>query len=211
MATPNTLTFALLGLLAEKPLSAYALNKRMQTSVMRGIWPSAASHTYAQIKQLVALGYAGVSAEATGSRARSVYRVTPAGRKALRRWLADKEAKPFGVESERLLKYLYNSGGDDEPLLRAFEGEIFETFRAISDTLDRLAAEQVDIVAPRRKAAVLNLLVDLRETCLAWSRDQLRQAETADDDDGGAEYARVRKRLDKHLSTYLKGGHDVNS
>lgn len=202
MTPPNTLTFALLGLIAERPRSAYELANQIQTSVVRGVWPSATSHTYAQIKQLAALGFATVAQQSLGARKRSVYKVTALGRKALRDWLTEPESKSLAFESERLLKFLFcgTANIEDRDLLGGIEDEVEGTLRATLAMIDNLLNSDGEVVAAHRKGAVINLLIDFRETYVAWSRDQLEsRADKNVSDNDLSEYRRAKKRLEKIL------------
>jgi DNA-binding PadR family transcriptional regulator len=196
MASHNTLTFALLGLLAERPSSAYELATQVQTSIIRGVWPSAASHTYAQVKQLVRLGYATVERTKSGKRVRSVYAVTAAGRDALRAWLSEPESKGFALEYERLLKFMFCEvvAVNDARILAGIERETHSAYAAMLDIIDHYLDSSTPIESAARKGAVLNLLIDLRETCLAWSRQQADRDSSATGD-GMSEYHRARDRL----------------
>lgn len=100
--TLTTTHMALLSLLSTKPWSAYDLVGQMGRSV-GAVWPRAQSNLYADLKRLAAEGLARAEQEATGRRPRTVYRITPAGRRALRAWLAEPGAPPAS-ECEALLK-----------------------------------------------------------------------------------------------------------
>ena len=100
---PLTATsFAILGLLALRPWQPYELAKQINRSLSH-FWPRAESNLYAEAKRLVAGGYAVARQEPTGERRRTVYRITPLGRKALRQWL-DEPGGEVRLESEALLK-----------------------------------------------------------------------------------------------------------
>ena len=80
-------SYALLGLLARQPQSAYELNALMQKSVIRVFWPRAESHVYSEPRKLVAAGFASEREERAKGRQRTVYAITAQGRKALTEWL----------------------------------------------------------------------------------------------------------------------------
>jgi PadR family transcriptional regulator, regulatory protein AphA len=95
---------------------------------LRFFWPRAASHVYRQVKLLERAGLASAESGATGHRPRTVYAITPAGRRALRAWLAE---EPGGSELEH------------EPLLRVFLcglGRPEDALRAIGAARDRAEA-----------------------------------------------------------------------
>jgi DNA-binding PadR family transcriptional regulator len=99
----NTTDFAILGLLARRPWSAYEMTQYMRNSNVRAVWPRAESRIYESPKKLASLGFASASTEQHGKRSRAIYEITPEGRAALREWL-EEEGKGFGIEYEALLK-----------------------------------------------------------------------------------------------------------
>ena len=76
----NTTSFAMLGMLAIRPWSTYELAKHMDHSLRR-LWPRARSHLFNEPKKLVAHGLAVASEEMVGRRPRTIYTITPAGRR----------------------------------------------------------------------------------------------------------------------------------
>src|SRR4051795_2587089 len=82
----TTTSYAILGLLALKPWTTYELAQQMGRALGQ-FWPRAESKLYEEPKKLVALGLARASAETVGRRPRTVYSITPKGRRALRAWV----------------------------------------------------------------------------------------------------------------------------
>src|SRR5436309_6533601 len=79
---------AILGLLAlRKQWSTWELTQQLRRN-MRFFWPRAESQIYEEAKSLVGKGYASTEEVYTGRRRRTLYRITPAGRRALKAWLA---------------------------------------------------------------------------------------------------------------------------
>jgi DNA-binding PadR family transcriptional regulator len=77
-------------------------------------WPRADARVYAEAKRLAISGLARASEQRTGRRRRTAYAITPAGRRALRRWLAT-PPKPIALEFEALVKvYLARLGTRDD-------------------------------------------------------------------------------------------------
>jgi DNA-binding PadR family transcriptional regulator len=105
----TTTSYAILGLLAIKPWSTYELTQQMDRSLGR-IWPRAASKLYEEPKKLVAHGLAEAERERVGRRPRTVYSITPAGRRALAAWLHEPGAGPV-LEFEALLKVEFADHG----------------------------------------------------------------------------------------------------
>jgi len=111
----TTTSYAVLGLLALRPWSAYGLAKQMERS-LRFAWPRAESKVYEEPKKLVAHGLATARREPAGRRFRTVYSISAPGRKALRGWLEEPGALPV-LEFEGLLKVLFADHGSLDGLL----------------------------------------------------------------------------------------------
>ena len=88
--------WAVLGLLSfGNELTGYELKKWADNSLRFFYWAPATSQIYAELKRLERLGYV-TSREAAHDELRNkrVYRITTAGRDALRRWLRDAPVEP---------------------------------------------------------------------------------------------------------------------
>ena len=105
----TTTSFAVLGLLAIRPWSTYELTRQMDRGLGR-IWPRAQSKLYEEPKKLVDAGLAVARTERVGRRPRTVYAITPAGRRALADWLATPGEGPV-LEFEQLLKVWFSEHG----------------------------------------------------------------------------------------------------
>jgi len=113
----NTTSFCMLGMLAIRPWSTYELAKHVDRS-LRPLWPRARSNLFNEPKKLVALGLATAAEEPVGRRPRTVYTITPAGRRALRRWLGTPGEGPV-LEFEQLLKVFFADQGTTADALQA--------------------------------------------------------------------------------------------
>ncbi len=114
-----TTGYAVLGLLAVRPWTTYELAKQVQRS-LGWFWPRAERKLYDVPPDLVARGLATVTEGHTGRRARSVYRITPAGRRALRRWLG-LPSQPPTLEFEAMVKLFFADSGSLDDLHRTLE------------------------------------------------------------------------------------------
>jgi len=126
----TTTSYAILGLLALKPWTTYELAQQM-TRALGQFWPRAESNLYAEPKKLVALGLARASSEKVGKRPRTVYTITPKGRRSLEVWMSTPGAGPV-LEFEQLVKVFFAEHGSKDDLLAVIDGA-----RAWSD--DRIA------------------------------------------------------------------------
>lgn len=140
MRSLTTTSYAILGILAIRPWSAYELTGYMQTSAVRAAWPRTESRLYEEPKNLVEHGLLSATTEHTGRRSRTVYRITAKGRRALRRWL-DEPAAPRQIADETLLKVLFADQGSPEQLLATIRNAYEELSRQATEV--RKFARQV--------------------------------------------------------------------
>ena len=97
--------------------STYELAKHVDRS-LRPMWPRARSNLFNEPKKLVAHGLAVATEETVGRRPRTVYTITPAGRRALRQWLGTPGEGPV-LEFEQLLKVFFADHGTKADVLKA--------------------------------------------------------------------------------------------
>ena len=83
-----TLRYALLGLLAARPLSGYELAKLFDGE-LRNVWAAKHSQIYPELARLSEDGL--IRQSSSGARNRKTYSITAAGKTALRKWLLDTE------------------------------------------------------------------------------------------------------------------------
>lgn len=130
----TTTSYAILGLLALRPWSAYELSQEMRRNVGE-FWPRAERGIYDEPKNLVAHGYASATDERNGHRSRTVYAITAAGRRALRAWLAESSAPPQ-FESEAVLRIAFAEHGSKRAAL-----DTLATLREQADERRRLVTD----------------------------------------------------------------------
>jgi DNA-binding PadR family transcriptional regulator len=99
----------MLSLLGVQPWSTYELTRQMDRSVGR-FWPRATSKLYEEPKKLVEHGLAKARTEQVGKRPRTVYSITPKGRRALAEWMREPGDGPV-LEYEQLLKVAFAEHG----------------------------------------------------------------------------------------------------
>jgi PadR family transcriptional regulator AphA len=113
----TTTSYAVLGLLALQPWTAYELTQQMRRS-LHYVWPKSESLLYTEPKKLVEAGLARVTHQRRGDRTRAQYRITAAGRRALAGWLDTEPAAPL-FELETMLRVTFADQGTPEQLSRA--------------------------------------------------------------------------------------------
>jgi PadR family transcriptional regulator AphA len=104
-------SYAMLGLLARNSQSAYELNTRMQTSLIRVFWPRAESHVYSEPKKLLAHKLVTERKEKVNGRNRTVYSITEHGREVLQQWLKSDTGPELRMQAEFMLKLILADGG----------------------------------------------------------------------------------------------------
>ena len=112
-------SYAILGLLSLRPWTTYELAKQMDRA-MGSFWPRAESKLYEEPKKLVAHGLAKATKETVGQRPRTVYAITPKGRRAMAAWMPTPAAGPV-LEFEALLKVFFAEHGSKADVLAAID------------------------------------------------------------------------------------------
>jgi DNA-binding PadR family transcriptional regulator len=176
----TTTSYALLCLLAVQPWSAYELAGQMRRS-MRFAWPRAQTRIYQEPKNLVAHGLATASIEATGRRTRTVYTITPEGRRALHQWL-DQPSAPPALESEALVRAAFAEHGSKDALLRTLRG-LRHHGQAMHDDALGIIRGYADDGGPFPERLHLNVLVGkfildytaLLERWASWAEAEVEQ------------------------------------
>jgi DNA-binding PadR family transcriptional regulator len=112
----STTSYAVLGLLALRPLTPYELTQQMRRSLDHS-WPTSERSLYDQPERLVELGLASVVIEGDGSSGRRRYGITDEGREALRAWLATDSGMPR-FQNEPLLRLILADQGTAADLHR---------------------------------------------------------------------------------------------
>jgi PadR family transcriptional regulator, regulatory protein AphA len=116
----TTTSYAILGFLAIRPWTTYELAQQMQRT-LNHMWPRARSKLYEEPKKLVAHGLATASKDTVGRRARTVYAITPAGRRALAAWLRTPSDDGMALESEHLVKLFFADHGRTQDALATLQ------------------------------------------------------------------------------------------
>jgi DNA-binding PadR family transcriptional regulator len=98
----TTTSYAILGVLAIKPRTAYELATEMR-HCFEYFWPRDDKRVYADAARLAESGLAETRVSWRGRRRQTTYRITPAGEAALRQWLRA-PSSPVGLEFEALVK-----------------------------------------------------------------------------------------------------------
>jgi DNA-binding PadR family transcriptional regulator len=147
-----------LGLLSERERSGYDLLKRAEGSVAH-MWSPAKSQLYAVLPRLVDAGLARRrNVRQTSRPDKQVYRLTPAGRAAVRNWLETAAPKTW---DELLLKVFFAKLGSRDALLCQLD-------EYAQQTREQLAAYEAIRPATRLGALTLQYGLEEMPLRLAW-------------------------------------------
>lgn len=122
LPTLSTTSYAILGFLNRRPMSAYDLTQAMGYSLAGAFWMRTRSKLFVEPKKLVAHGFATVEHETKG-RKRAVYSVTKKGRAALRDWIGQ-PTQPMNIEAEVVLKVLAARSGKPEDIVAVLREQL---------------------------------------------------------------------------------------
>jgi PadR family transcriptional regulator AphA len=196
VSRPDALTptsFALLGLLAVRRWTTYELARQMDRTFSR-FWPRARSKLYEEPKKLVALGLATAQPGVTGRRPRTVYEITPAGRRELAGWLARSCDGPV-IESEQLVRLFFAEHGTTSDALRTLD-DLREWVHARTLVDVDVGRSYLDGSGPFPERAAVTAVVgrcldDLLETFDRWAAWATGVIEAWPEDPHGAELDRA--------------------
>lgn len=210
MAKSATTThYAVLGLLAAKPWSTYELVRYMQDSHIRHFWSKTRARLYQTPKELVGFGWAKSSKEPISSkedaagRMRTIYKITPKGRRALKAWLASPSQAP-SLEIESLVKITYAEQGSLEALREQIaqmqwalvESDRTQVVERASDTPqlpDRIhMSSYVADLVERIGWVVWEWLDELEQDTRTWETTEATKARV---EEGKARYKKVADRM----------------
>jgi PadR family transcriptional regulator AphA len=108
----SSTAYVILGMLRRGPRTGYEIKAAVDDST-RFFWAASYGQIYPELKQLAEAGLVKGESSPQGGRKRTVYTLTPAGRKELRRWLKQ-PPETFELRDEGLLKLFFAGGASPE-------------------------------------------------------------------------------------------------
>ncbi len=138
-------SYVVLALVGRGGAGPHDIVRMMRTG--RIYWAAAESHYYAEPKRLETLGYLTSRKKPGRTRARTHYRLTASGRKALADWLAEPAGLPR-IQHEGVVKLLAADLGEDDVVLESLRS-MRADIAAAAAGLD--AAEAVATTLPHRE------------------------------------------------------------
>jgi PadR family transcriptional regulator, regulatory protein AphA len=165
--TPLSLSeYAVLGLLADGPLSGYDLHKRAERTIGY-FWRPAKSKIYELLPRLGERGLVDSRQVPQDRRPdKQVHELTPLGREALREWLESHDLPKTVARNPLLLRLFFGAHGDTAALLDL----IAELKTRAEQQLGELRALENDVDPERDAFAFLTLLhgIEDAESTVRW-------------------------------------------
>ncbi len=120
-------------------------------------WPRAKSKLYEEPRKLADRGLARATEDAVGQRGRTVYSITPKGRRALAAWVAEPGQGPV-LEFEQLLRVFFSDAGTTDGLRRNLdEARAWAHERTLVNI--EVGRGYLDGLGPFPQRAAVNMLV----------------------------------------------------
>ena len=166
--------YVILGMLGWRPMSGYEIKSLVDKST-RFFWAASYGQIYPELRRLAAAGLIEGKASPQGGRRRNVYRLTAAGRRALRRWLGV-DANVFELRDEGLLKLFFAESAGGEAAIQALDAKRREH--------ERVLAHLEGIEAKGRPDGFAGLVLRYGIECNRWQADwcerTMRELEAAE-------------------------------
>jgi DNA-binding PadR family transcriptional regulator len=181
LSTPRLTPFSyvVLALVGEGGAGPHDLVRMMRHGSI--YWASAESQWYGEPKRLERLGYLHSEKRPGKTGPRTHYLLTPAGRKELRRWLAEPSSLPR-TQNEAIVRVLAGDLGDDAALAGSLEAMRAEIAAARANLE---AAERIATTLPHRERYLRlvhrlgRALLDVHERWLDETERELRRDASA--------------------------------
>ena len=156
MPTKSSSNYAILGLLAIRPMTAYEIVKFSKETI-GFFWNESYGNIYSILKKLLATGHIHLLEEINQGRRRKTYAITDRGIKNLKEWL-NKPAGEIILRDELLLKIFISEKEDIPYLYQSIQQEENDMKQAL-DALDQVqqGIDAVDHDPVRKKLWLLTL------------------------------------------------------
>jgi len=187
----NSVAKVILGLLSREDLSGYDIKLEVDEST-RFFWAASYGQIYPELKRLEEEGLVEGADTPQGGRARRVYRITDAGRRALASWIMD-TGSTVELRHEGLLKLFFAEALDSPEDRVAVLEEIASVHRRQVKELEMIECEVVLDEGeadpghePGTPEFVLRFGLDFHRWVVSWCEREIEDALEAEKLTGGA-------------------------
>src|SRR5215470_3236086 len=166
MELSNT-AYVILGALHERPRSGYDI-KAFADASTRHFWAVSYGQLYPELKRLLDAGLIAAEDQPTGSRQRTLYRLTPLGEDALADWVSDTGVRPCEIRDEMLVRLFFS---DAAPLDTRIElaRNMAARHRALASGLGKHEEKRMAMQRENpMHSEVLHFGIDLHEHLADW-------------------------------------------
>jgi PadR family transcriptional regulator, regulatory protein AphA len=164
-----TIKIAILGLLAEKPMSGFDLVGEFSTE-RSVIWPAPQNEIYKILGALKTEGLVRIAER--GARGRIVYAITPEGRKALTEWL--RAPTDYTMRYDPMLKAVFLAQANPAARRAIAKADLTFAQRQL-DTLRKADTARRAKASPDRRADARRLIILFYEAMEKWARETAGQ------------------------------------
>ncbi len=164
--------YVILGLLDRRPRTGYEIKSTVDGST-RFFWAASYGQIYPELRRLEAAGLVSSERDDAGARKRKRHRITAAGRRELRRWLAE-PPETYELRDEGLLKLFFAESVAPAGRNAAGAETLANMAKRHAETGDRLRSMEPRLVAngDPYQLAVLRYGIELN----AWGEEYCRRA-----------------------------------
>ena len=161
----NPTSHVVLGMLALGPRSGYDIKQLADIST-RHFWAISYGQIYPELRRLSEAGLVKAEDASHGTRHRTIYHLTPAGRKLLKQWVSDPGVEKVEIRDEMLLKLFFADAMSRKETVTHLE--------AMRERHQQIAAglrEKEPMVAAQphqMKYEVMKFGIGLHEWCADW-------------------------------------------
>src|SRR4051794_1086119 len=170
----TAVTPVILGLLSLGPRSGYDIKNVVDRST-RFFWAASYGQIYPELRRLEAAGLIAGEDSPNGARERRAYKLTAAGRKALKEWLLG-HTVTIELRDESLLRLFFADALPREQALGLLEARKrgHEEYLAVLRAIDERPGTDPDFVD-----LVLRWGIDFNEWGAKWCQEQLERLQSA--------------------------------
>lgn len=183
----STTSYVVLGMIGLRgPSTPYDLKRGIGHSVGY-FWPFPHAQLYAEPERLEQMGLLAVEPEDSGRR-RKVYRLTDAGRGALREWLASPTNVHFQMRDIAELKLFFNELGDPGDVARLAREQVRQHQQRIAE-YEEMQARFGELPEVARRMVTLRLGLEMEHAALRFWQSLIDGPDAARPGGTGAEGA----------------------
>ena len=165
MELSNT-AYVILGALHERPRSGYDI-KTFADGSTRHFWAVSYGQLYPELKRLLDAGLIDAEDQPTGSRQRTLYRLTRLGEEALADWVSDTGTRPCELRDEMLVRLFFSDAVEPEKRVELARN-MAARHRALAGGLRKQGEKLHARRENRMHDEVLRFGIDLHEFMTDW-------------------------------------------